>query len=285
MRRVGKSVLSAVVGFLVLSTTPSCARAAAEQARGTEAAGFRSDARVASGGQDGRRTTRVAERRQDAGALRCGAEEPSRLHPASDDLDSTERRGAEEPGGVLAAPDDLEPGERRDGLEPLVPELAAHPYAMAPGPREFANRLCFSPAFGQLGDERLFAARLSYNPSRWLGYEASVGHNPGQSVHAVLHTVSALVRHPLPGRLQPYLALGYGMVMVFPGHALNAKPVTKNTLAMGGGLEIYLRSDLALRADVRRATVFGRERDRDGVVAYEYLQQTIGLSFYRSIKP
>jgi opacity protein-like surface antigen len=104
-------------------------------------------------------------------------------------------------------------------------------------------------------------------------------------VHAVLHTLSAIVRRPFPGRFQPYLAGGYGMVLVFPGQSINASPVTKNALALGGGLEFYIRSDLAIRADVRRATVFGRQRDQEGIVAYEYLQETIGLSFYRSIRP
>lgn len=170
-------------------------------------------------------------------------------------------------------------------LEPLNPELAEAPYRLEPGPRPFQNRIAFSPGFGFLGSERLFAFRFAYHPDPWLGYEASIGHNPGQSVHAVLHMLSAIVRRPLPGRWQPYVSGGYGMMMVFPGRALNASPVTKNALAVGGGLEFYIRSDLALRADVRHATVFGREKDRDGVVAFNYLQETVGLSFYRSVKP
>jgi hypothetical protein len=170
-------------------------------------------------------------------------------------------------------------------LEALVPEIAAHPYRLDPGPRPFANRLAFSPGYGSLGAHRLFAFRLAYHPSAWLGWEASLGHNPGQSVHAALHTVSALVRRPLAGRFQPYLAAGYGMMMVFPGEALNADPVTKNALVAGGGLELYIRNDLALRADVRHATVLGRVRDQGGTVAYSYLQHTVGLSFYRTIAP
>jgi hypothetical protein len=170
-------------------------------------------------------------------------------------------------------------------LEALVPELAAHPYQLDPGPRAFQYRLSFSPGFGYLGDERLFVFRFSYNPNSWLGYEASLGHNPGQSVHAVLHTFSAIVRHPIAGRFQPYLAGGYGMVMVFPGTTLNASPVTKNALVGGGGLEFYIRNDLALRADARNATVFGREKDQAGTVAYNYFQGTVGLSFYRPVKP
>ena len=177
------------------------------------------------------------------------------------------------------------PVSTEDGLEALVPEVAHHPYRVEPGVRPFRNRLAFSPGYGSLGSKRLFVARVTYHPNAWLGYEWSIGHNPGQSVHAALHMLSAIVRRPLSGRLQPYVSGGYGMMLVFPGQSLNAAPVTKNAFTMGGGLEFYIRGDLAVRADVRRATVLGRERDRDGIVAYDYLQQTIGLAFYRSIRP
>ena len=170
-------------------------------------------------------------------------------------------------------------------VEHLVPELANHPYRLEPGVRPYRNRLSFSPGIGTMGSERLFRFRLAYNPSSWLGWEGALDHNPGQSVHAVLHSLSAIVRHPIGGRFQPYLNAGYGMVMVYPGKALNAVPVTKNALSFGGGLELYIRSDLALRGEARRATIFGRQKDRDGVVAYDYLETTVGLSFYRSIKP
>jgi hypothetical protein len=186
------------------------------------------------------------------------------------------------------AAQDLTPpadGARKDGLEHLVPELAADPYKLEPGARPFLHRLSFSPAYGSLGSKALFAFRIAYNPNPWLGYEWAVGHNPGEAVHAVLHSIGAIVRHPLPGRLQPYLSGSYGMVMVLPGQSINADPVTKNALTAGGGLECYIRSDLAVRADMQYATVFGRQKDREGVVVYDYLQQTIGLAFYRSIRP
>jgi hypothetical protein len=174
---------------------------------------------------------------------------------------------------------------RSDGLEALVPELAAHPYSLAPGVRPYQHRLSFSPAFGTLGLERLYTLRVAYNPNSWLGYEGAIGHNPGQSVGAVLHTLSAIVRHPFAGRFQPYLTGGYGMLMVSPGRAINADPVTKNAVMVGGGLEFFIRGDLAVRAETRYATVFGTQRDHAGVVAYDYLQETIGFAFYRSLAP
>jgi hypothetical protein len=173
----------------------------------------------------------------------------------------------------------------RAEIEHLVPELAEGAYRLEPGVRPFLHRLSVSPGFGRLGSERFFALRAAYNPNSWLGYEASIGHNPGQSVHAVLHSFNALVRRPLPGRFQPYLNAGYGMMLVFPGRSLNADPVTTNALTVGGGLEFYIRGDLALRAEMTHATVLGRQANREGTVAYQYLQQTIGLSFYRTIRP
>jgi hypothetical protein len=185
----------------------------------------------------------------------------------------------------LAAVGVLATGARAASLEPLVPEVAAHPYRLEPGPRPYRNRISVSPAWGYFGEDRLFALRLAYNPEPWLGYEASLAHNPGHAVHAVLHTLSAVVRRPFPGRVQPYVTAGYGMMIVYPGRAMNAIPVTKNSLAVGGGLELYIRSDLALRGDLRHATVFGAQRDREGIVAYPYSQGTLGLAFYRSVRP
>lgn len=174
---------------------------------------------------------------------------------------------------------------RRPALEPLVAGDSAHPYRLEPGVRPYQNRLSVSPAYGDFGTDRLYTLRVAYYPQSWLGYEAAIGHTPGHAVHAVIHTFSALVRRPLAGRLQPYLAGGYGMVIAFPGQSVNAIPVTKNAVTVGGGLEWYLRSDLALRGELRQATVFGEQRNRKGIVAYQYSQGTLGLSFYRSIQP
>jgi opacity protein-like surface antigen len=193
--------------------------------------------------------------------------------------------GTPTPDEAIATPAPKAPARTKDGLEALNPDLAVSPYKLEPGPRKFTNRLAFSPGAGMFGGEPLFVARFTYHPSSWLGYEWSIGHDPGQSAQAVLHSLSAIVRHPLSGRLQPYGALGYGMILVSPGHSLNADPVTKNALTMGGGLELYLRSDLAIRGEARYATVFGREREHEGVVVYDYLTETIGLSFYRSLRP
>jgi len=172
-----------------------------------------------------------------------------------------------------------------NGLEALRPEAARAPFALEPGVRPFRNRLSVSPGYGVLGRDRLFVLRAAYHPSSWLGYEAALGHDPGQSVHAILHSFSVLLRWPLSGRLQPYAAAGYGMVMVEPGPAINAKPVTKNALTGGAGLEWFIRDDLSLRSEVRQAAVFGEQRGQTGVVVYDYTQATIGVSFYRSIRP
>ena len=176
-------------------------------------------------------------------------------------------------------------GARAAGLEPLVPDVAEHPYRLDPGPRPYRDRLSVSPQVGQFGDARLFALDVAYNPEPWLGYEASLGHNPGHSVHAVLNSLSAVLRRPLPGRFQPYATLGYGMVVVYPGQAVDALPVTCNALTAGAGLELFVRNDLALRGDLRHATVFGEQANRAGLVAYPYTQATLGLAFYRTVRP
>lgn len=185
---------------------------------------------------------------------------------------------------ALAAPRFATAGDQPP-LQSLNPDLAEHPYRLDPGVYPFEHRLAVSPAFGFLGSERLFAMRVEYSPTSWLAYEASLAHNPGHSVHAVLHTFTAILRHPLTGRMQPFVSGGYGMIIVFPGLAANADPVTKNALMVGGGMELFIRNDLALRADLKHATVFGRQGDHDGIVAYNYLQETIGLTFSRTIKP
>ena len=172
-----------------------------------------------------------------------------------------------------------------NGLEALRPEAARAPFTVSPGVRPFRERLSVSPGYGVMGQDRLFVLRAAYLPTGWLGYEATLGHNPGQSVHAVLHSFGVLLRWPLAGRFQPYGAAGYGMVMVQPGPSLNAKPVTKNALTGGAGLEWFIRDDLSLRSEVRQAAVFGEQRGQKGVVVYDYTQATIGLSFYRSIRP
>ena len=165
----------------------------------------------------------------------------------------------------------------------LVPEMSNGAVHLSDGARKFQRRLAFSPAVGKLGDDDLFAMRLAFNPDHWLGYEISLGHNPASSLHALLHTFNLQVRYPFPGRFQPYLSAGYGMMTVYPGQAIQADPVTKNILAFGGGLEIYLRDDVALRGELRSAVILGQYRGQEDTVAYAYPEYTFGLVFYRGL--
>lgn len=165
----------------------------------------------------------------------------------------------------------------------LVPELKGAGLRVSPGPRQFLRAFAFSPAIGQLGDEDLFALRLAYNPNPWLAWEVALGHNPTSSLQALLHTFNAVVRWPLPWRLQPYATAGYGMMTVHPGRAIEADPVTRNAVTAGGGLEFYLRDDVALRGELRSATVFGHEAGREGTVTYTYREYTAGIVFYRKL--
>ena len=177
------------------------------------------------------------------------------------------------------------PATSPDGLEHLVPALASNPYRLEPGVRPYLHRLSISPGFGRLGEERLFLMRVAFNPNAWLGYEGALGHNPNHSVQAILDRFGVIVRRPLPGRFQPYLTAGYGMTIVLPGRSINADPVTKNALHYGGGLELFIRGDLALRAELLGNTVIGRQQQRQGLVAYDYREETIALAFYRTLRP
>jgi hypothetical protein len=191
------------------------------------------------------------------------------------------------PGLVLAdspaETDDTSPSAVFNGREYLVPELAKDPLRLDAGARPFLSRISFSPGFGQLGSERLYVLRVAYNPNDRLGWEAAVGHNPGEAVHALLHTLSAIVRYPLPWRIQPYGSLGYGMILVYPGESLNSDPVTKNTLTAGGGVELYVRDDVALRLEARSVTALGGRGEGGGTVAYRYAETTVALAFYRGL--
>lgn len=165
----------------------------------------------------------------------------------------------------------------------LVPEMRAGAANLSEGPRQFRRRVALSPAVGKFGDDDLFALRVAFNPDRWFGYEASLGHNPASSLHALLHTFSVQLRYPFAGRFQPYGSVGYGMMTVYPGQAIKADPVTKNVLAFGGGLEVYLRDDVALRGEARSAVVLGQHRGQDDTVAYTYAELTLGMVFYRGL--
>ena len=193
---------------------------------------------------------------------------------------------------VVAAPDSIAvapvttktvPASEKSTTTYLVPSLEDAGYRFDLDREHFAHRIGFSPAYGALGDNELFAFRISYSPNPWLGYEAALGHNPAEGLHALLHTFNVLLRYPLPGRFQPYATLGYGMLTVYPGQALNADPVTKNALTFGGGLELYIRNDVAVRGEMRGASVIGQELNQNSAVVYDYREYTIGFSFYRNL--
>jgi len=165
----------------------------------------------------------------------------------------------------------------------LVPELKGSSTKLSEGPRQFMNRVSFSPGYGRLGEQDYFVFRFAYNPNTWLGWEVGFGHNPANSVHGVLHNLSAVLRYPVPFRIQPYMSLGYGMLTIYPGQTINADPVTKNAFTFGGGLELYLRDDVAVRGEFLAASVMGRDPTGYGNASYTYREVTIGFSFYRSL--
>lgn len=184
---------------------------------------------------------------------------------------------------ALATAPLTEPAVEESGVHYLNPELEGHALTVSEGPRAFLRRASFSPGYGRLGEQEYFTFRFAFNPNSWLGWEAGFGHNPANSVHGVLHNLSAVFRYPVPWRVQPYASAGYGMLTIYPGKTINADPVTKNAFSYGGGLEVYLRDDVAIRAEVLGASVIGRDPSGPGSATYTYRQYTVGFSFYRSL--
>ena len=169
----------------------------------------------------------------------------------------------------------------QDDREFLVPDMEGRGLSVEPGPRPYLDRLGFSPGLGRLGSEPYYVVRASYNPSRFMAWEAHLGHNPSESVHALVHALHLQLRWPLPWRAQPYLSVGYGMMLVFPGRVFQADPVTENQVGVGAGLEFYLRDDVALRGEIRGTSIVGSSaRDAGG---QDYREVTLGLVFYRTI--
>jgi len=169
-----------------------------------------------------------------------------------------------------------------DDRDFLVPEMEGRGFSIEPGDRTYENRLGFSPGIGKLGDEPYYAMRVSFNPSPYMGWEAHLGHNPSESVHALVNALHVQLRWPLPWRAQPYVSFGYGMMLVFPGRVFEADPVTENQIGAGIGLEFYLRDDVALRGEYRGTSIVGSSaRQADG---YDYREFTLGMVFYRTIE-
>lgn len=184
------------------------------------------------------------------------------------------------PAAALAAAAEAGAGHGA-GLEYLVPALAEGRLALAPGERPYARHFGFSFGAGSLGGQRQYLLRGAYCPRRWLAYEASLAHNPASSVHALFHDFGIVLRRPLPWRVQPYLTASYGMMIAFPGGALLADSVTRNVFSAGGGLELYLRDDLALRLDARGRRVLHPKGGE--TLVYDYADYSAGFVFYRSL--
>lgn len=166
--------------------------------------------------------------------------------------------------------------------EALVPAMRGGGFALQPGPRPYRDRLGFGAGIGQLGAEPYYALRASFNPSPYFGWEAHLGHNPSEAVHALVNALHVQLRWPLPWRAQPYASFGYGMMFVFPGRVFEADPVTENQLSAGLGLEFYLRDDVALRGEIRGASIVGSS-SREGA-GYDYREFTLGMVFYRTLR-
>ena len=159
-----------------------------------------------------------------------------------------------------------------------LPGLAAAQTSLAVVP---SQRLAFGVTAGRLGVEPLYSLHLAYFPSRRLGLEATVAHNPSGGTHAALHHVGGVLPLLGNGALRPYLVAGLGTIQVFPGTATNAQSVTKLLLHAGGGVQLHLRQDVALRFEGRGLGAVDQQEDRSGLLGYA--QWSVGLAFHRNL--
>ena len=67
------------------------------------------------------------------------------------------------------------------------------------------------------------------------------------------------------------------------GAVFMATDMVGSPMTAGGGMEFYIRNDVALRGEIRSATVLGQQLGVDGTIAYQYREYTIGFAFYRSL--
>lgn len=144
-----------------------------------------------------------------------------------------------------------------------------------------AGDLALSVGAGFLGSDPLYTIRFAYFALPWLGLEASLGHNPSGSEHALLHCASAVLRLDRPARIRPFVTAGLGTIEVFPGTAVNATSVTKLLFNAGAGTHLHLRDDVALRFEARALTILDQQEGHRG--AYDYLEWSCGVIFRRRL--
>jgi len=151
----------------------------------------------------------------------------------------------------------------------------------APPSDRTGGDLALTAGAGYLGSDPMYALRLAYFALPWLGMEATLGHNPSGSEHAILHYANAVARFDRPGHVRPFVTAGLGTIEVFPGIAINASPVTKLLLNVGAGTHLHLRDDVALRVEARSFTILDQQEGHRG--AYQYLEWSCGVTFRRQL--
>jgi len=149
------------------------------------------------------------------------------------------------------------------------------------GPADPTGHVAFTADAGQFGAQPIYAMRLAFHPSRHLGLEATLAHNPASGVHAALHHFGALVPVGSLWRLRPFVAAGLGTIQVFPGAAVQADTVTRLALNGGGGVHFFVRDDVALRFEGRSFALLDQQEDNRGTL--QFTQWSAGVTFYRSL--
>ena len=192
------------------------------------------------------------------------ADDPDVTPPAPPDATSASAAGSDRRSGLGLG----EAGESPAASSIWCPSCAQNPYRLAPGPRPFLNSaVTFSPGVRTSRSRRLVRVPHRLQPelvARLRGIARA--HNPGQSVHAVINSLTAVVRHPWSGRFQPFSPAATAWSWSCRAETVNAGAGHQECLDLRRWPRAATSAVISRSApDMQQATVFGRQQGHDGV--------------------
>ena len=130
----------------------------------------------------------------------------------------------------------------------------------SPSPLETAHvSLTFSG--GALGGDGMFMFRPAVIIDRYFGVEGHIGTAVGSEGTLLPYGVDGVIYFWPEGFLTPFVALGPGGATSFPKvNGVTQKSITEFSLDAGGGLLIFFKKRITLRADVRNYTLMDANR-------------------------
>jgi hypothetical protein len=169
-------------------------------------------------------------------------------------------------------------GEKRPAPERRHSSTSARSAAAGPPPsrvrsrdvalRQFARprNTGFSFGIGTFEGDAAYLFRLAHQRISQLSWEATLGHvvNPEASLFLLY---AGVVYQPISwGPIQPFLAVGFGVVNTVPKQIETAKSISQTAANYGFGVQWPLGGRVALKAEFRQYAVFvnGSNVNRQG---------------------